>query len=39
LPGQSSLTVQELLAAGELWMFYPFAVLFGFGYGGIAALA
>jgi len=27
-----------LLAAGELWMLYLFAALFGFGYGGIAAL-
>ena len=27
-----------LLAAKELWMLYLFAVIFGFGYGGIAAL-
>jgi MFS family permease len=27
-----------LLAAGELWMFYLFAVIFGFAYGGLAAM-
>jgi len=27
------------LAAKELWMLYLFAVIFGFGYGGMAALA
>jgi len=28
-----------LLAAKELWMFYLFAIIFGFGYGGFAPLA
>jgi MFS family permease len=27
-----------LVAAGELWMFYLFAVIFGFAYGGLAAM-
>jgi len=27
-----------LLASGELWMFYLFAVIFGFAYGGLAAM-
>ncbi len=33
-----SIALFWLLAAGELWMLYLFAALFGFGYGGIAAL-
>jgi MFS family permease len=34
-----SIALFWLLAAKELWMLYLFAILFGFGYGGIAALA
>jgi len=33
-----SISLFWLLAAGELWMLYLFAAIFGFGYGGIAAL-
>ncbi len=33
-----SIALLWLLAARELWMFYLFAILFGFGYGGMAAL-
>ncbi|MFC1911615.1 MFS transporter [Chloroflexota bacterium] len=36
--GLISVALFWLLAARELWMFYMFAVLFGFGYGGMAAL-
>jgi len=34
-----SIALLWLLAARELWMFYLFAIVFGFGYGGMAALA
>jgi len=33
-----SLTLFGLVAAKEIWMFYLFAVIFGFAYGGLAAL-
>ncbi len=33
-----SATLLWLIAAKELWMLYLFAVIFGFGYGGLAAL-